>query len=704
MRGRLNALLNPESLAVVGASPLEGKAGNIILKQAMAGDLRVYAVNAKGDTVHGLPIYRGLHDLPEVPDLAVLALPAEATVAAADECARRGVGALIAVASGFGETGEGGRALERELEAAIHGSRTRLLGPNTLGVLVPGRGPDTLFLPPDRLRRPNRGTVALISQSGSAALGELDAAAFYGATISAFVGLGNRLDVDENELLDHFAADPTTSVIALYLESFADAAGFLKKCQEIVPRKPIALLKAGRSEAGARAVQLHTGSLAGSDRVTDGALRQVGVLRVYDAEELIDTARALAHVGRIEGRRVAVLTNGGGFGIVAADYIEAMDRGIGSRLASLAPETIDRLSTIAVPYAALRNPIDLTASLTNETCEAALEILQGDPGVDVILCCLGYQPPAVDSRLTGILCHWGRNGRKPLVVALMGSEMAIQGMREMEAAGVACFPTVWRAVRAIDALARRDEHLRRAESAGEVSTSKVVSPPTGPVLYQPGIPLAEDQVKAILRDRGISTPRSAVLAQGASLPGLSLSYPLVVKVRSAAILHKTERKGVVLGIRDSQELERVVGEMRSRFPGEDLLVEEMEAGGVEVIVGLLNDPTFGTSIMLGIGGILAELYRDVAFRRVPIRRADAEAMLSELKAGALFEGFRGIKASREAVIDLLLKVSQLGEELAGSIDQMDLNPVIVHEDRAVAVDAKLLWRQGSQRPRDASDR
>lgn len=697
MSDGIRCLLNPKSIAVVGASEQEGKAGNLIVMQLLGGAFRVFAVNAKGGTVFGLPIYRSIGEIPEVPDLAVLALPAEAAPGAVRDCARRGVGAVIVVAGGFGEVGEAGRALESELKDAIAGSRTRLLGPNTLGVLVPRLKLDTIFLPSTRLRRPGPGAVALISQSGSAVMGGMDIGAYYGAGLAAFVGLGNRLDVDENELLEYFTHDSSTKAIGLYLESFADTRKFVEVCRLVVPPKPVVLLRAGRSLAGARAVRLHTGSLAGSDRVTDGVLRQLGVARVYDEEELLDTAQTLAFARPLTGRRMVVLTGGGGMGIVTADYIEAKDRGISSYLATLDPDTERRLAKIALPFASVRNPIDLTASVTNEMFDAALEILQGDPGVDVILCCYGYHPPGIDDRLTEILRYWAKNGKKPLVAAPIGSEVAIQGIRDLEAAGVPAFPSIWRAVRAVDALARRGEFLRREESRRTTSATSESTKACSARIPQPGRPLAEDQVKAILRECGVNTPNSAVLPKGELPSNLALAYPLVVKIRSAAILHKTELKGVALNIQDRQQLEEAVGEMRSRFPGEDLLVEEMEPTGVEIIVGLVEDATFGLSIMCGAGGILAELYQDVSFRRVPIDRGDAEEMLRELKAYALFEGFRGIKASREAVIDLLAKVSGLGQDLAGLIDQMDLNPVIVHEDRAVVVDAKLIWKDASKK-------
>ena len=374
--------------------------------------------------------------------------------------------------------------------------------------------------------------------------------------------------------------------------------------------------------------------------------------------------------------------------MLAADYIESAGRGIGAQLASWTPETLRRLRGAALPFASLSNPIDLTASATTGMVEAILEILQDDPGIDAVLCCVGYQPPALDpGELTQALIHWGRNGKKPLVAAISGSDMALEAMRGLEGSGVAAFPSLWRAVRALDVLARRGDQIRRWERASPARYS-----PGGFALPAPGVPLAEDEVKALLRQRGIVVPDSQLLARGELTGDIALPWPLVLKVRSAAILHKSDLGGVALGIRSREKLDAALQIMRERFPGEYLLLERMEAPGVEMIVGLVDDPTFGPSIMCGAGGVLAELYQDVAFRRLPISRDDAEEMLSELRAGALLEGFRGIQADRGAVVDLMLRVSDLGVDLAGELEQMDLNPVIVRGDGAVVVDAKLVWK------------
>lgn len=691
MGNNLEALLRPASVAVIGASAQEGKVGNIILKFAIKGNFRVYAVNPKGESACGLPLYPSILNLPEVPDLAVLALPAAPTLSAARECVQMGVKAVIAIASGFGETGEAGRALEVQLAEIIRGSNTRVLGPNTLGILVPAIGLDTNFLPMERMRRPTQGRIAVLSQSGSVAMGELDAQSFTGASISAFLGFGNRLDIDENELMDYFADDAETDVVALYLESFADPQEFLACCRRIIPRKPVVLLKAGRSEAGARAVQLHTGSLAGSDRVTDGALRQVGVIRTYDTQEFLDAARAFALAQPIFDRRVAILTNGGGYGIVASDFIESTTPGIGAKLAVLSDETKKKVASVALPYAALRNPIDLTASLNNEMCDVALSALQDDPGVDIILFIMGYQPPAVDEKLTDIIIQRAKSSKKPLIVVPIGSDVAVNAMRQFNDAGVLAYNNIWRGVRAVDFLARRGDYLRKHKTGAEKTAPQPAEGEKTLKHLQPGVAVAEDEVKAALRELGIRVPKSVVLRAGHKPGAVPLAYPLVVKICSAEILHKTEQKGVVLGIKDQAELEAAVNDMRTRFPAGDILIEEMEGRGVEMIVGLVRDPTFGLSIMCGLGGTTAEIYQDVSFRKLPISRQDAGEMLGELKAHALLEGFRGIKADREGFIDLLLKVSRLGEMYRDHILQMDLNPVIVQAEKAVAVDAKILW-------------
>ncbi|MCL2336224.1 MAG: CoA-binding protein, partial [Firmicutes bacterium] len=442
MRTSIDCLLNPESVVVFGVSEQAGKAGNFVVKHLLEGSVRVYGINPKGGLLFGAAIYRTVDELPETPDLAVVALPAPLAPEIVRACAQRGIGAVIVIAGGFGEVGEEGRQLELQLKEAVAGAPTRILGPNTLGVLIPRLKLDTIFLPATHLRRPGAGNIAIISQSGSGVMGSLDVGGFYGVGISAFVGLGNRSDINENELIEYFARDPHTSVIGLYLESFADASKFTEVSRRVSPHKPLVLVKAGRSSAGARAVALHTGSLAGSDRVTGGVLNQLGVFRAYDDEELLDMARTLVHGRPLTGRRVVSLSGGGGTGVMVADYVEAKERGIGASLAKLDPDIEARLAAVTVSYASVHNPIDMTPSATVDMFDAALNILQDDPGVDVIIMPMMYHTENRDDYFTERLCYWGRHSKKQLIIAAVGSETTMGPMRQMEAAGVLVLPSL----------------------------------------------------------------------------------------------------------------------------------------------------------------------------------------------------------------------------------------------------------------------
>jgi len=490
MRG-LDAFFAPRTVAVVGASRDPTKIGHLVLQYLLESEARVFPVNPSASEILGQPCYPDLASIPAEVDLAVLAVPAPATVTMVRECVKKGVRAIIAQASGFGETGEEGRRLEREIKeilaAAPGGRRPRLLGPNTLGVYVPARRLDTTFTVRERSPRPGPGDIAFISQSGATAVCIMEAAASMGVGLSAFVGIGNKLDVDENELLDYFAADPSTRAIAMYLESFSDGRGFLERCRRITPRKPVVVLKAGRSASGAKAAALHTGSLAGSDRVVEGALRQVGACRAYDEEELVDLARALGHGRPLAGKRVAVLTTAGGLGVILTDLLESPDRGAGLELATISEQGKARLRSLLVPFASVHNPIDLTANASNEHYAASLEVLEAEEGVDAILCVMQFQSPYVDDRLARTIVDWFHCGPKPMVVVSIGGELSQRGLRQVVEAGVPAYPSLWRAARALAALYERGRYLARCgielvqpeETAGREYVAATTTPATG---------------------------------------------------------------------------------------------------------------------------------------------------------------------------------------------------------------------------------
>ena len=445
----MKALFNPRNVAVIGASGKEGKIGNHVFRYLLESKALVYPVNPNEDRILGIKCFRNLREIESEIDLAVICTPSKVCVENIRECGEKGVKYAIPVAGGFGETGREGRTLEEEMKK--NAKDTRILGPNTLGIYVPGVI-DTMFLERKRSPRPKKGRIALISQSGATAATIMNAANLYSIGFSAFVGLGNRVDLNENDFIEYFSEDESTDAIALYLESFADGLRFreaVKRC-----KKPIVMLKAGRSEAGARAAASHTGALAGSDRIVSAFCEQYGINRVYDEEELIDTARALAYSKPLRGERIAVLTTAGGHGVIATDCITGEERGIGLQMSQLSERTKEELKKLALPFASLANPVDLTASANDEMYLKALSALIDDENTDAVLVSVLFDPPGISERLIAGIISMER--KKPLVVYTVGAEISVNAIRRFEEAGIPAYPSIWRGVRALSALHRRD--------------------------------------------------------------------------------------------------------------------------------------------------------------------------------------------------------------------------------------------------------
>lgn len=455
-------MLNPRSVAVVGASANPSKISNVVLRNLSKGGFKVYPVNPKEKEILGLECFASVSSIPGEVDLAMISLPAGSAVKAAAECVEKGVGVVIVTSSGFAESGPAGRALQGDLVSVFKGRSSRLLGPNTMGVFVPGLDLDTLLIPTEKSPRPPAGSVAMVSQSGAVAIAFLEKAAAFGMGVSACVCLGNKADIEECELLEHFADDPGTDCICMYLESFSDGRRFVDAARRASKRKPVVVLKSGRSEAGARAAGSHTGALASSsDALVDGALRQAGVMRAYDEEELVDMSRALSYLGHAEGDRVCVVASAGGFGVIAADYVESSDHGFGLRMAQLSEKTRADLTAVMPTFSSVRNPVDLTAEVTDEMYDSVLRILQADPGVDCIMMSLELQPPNVTNGLVDVAARRRAGSRTPIVVSAFGGGEGRTALSALEEGKVPSYPTIRRAVRAVAALVDRGAYLRR---------------------------------------------------------------------------------------------------------------------------------------------------------------------------------------------------------------------------------------------------
>ncbi len=456
----LRPLLAPRSIAVVGATSTPGRVGRIIFEQLRRTRLPLYPVNARETDVLGVVTVPEISDLPEEVDLAVIAVGAEKAVDAAEACAGVNIPAIIVVAGGFSETGPEGEALEKRLSAIPEQYGSRILGPNTLGIFLPRNRLDTLFVEHGDRALAGGGGVAFVSQSGSVGVEALGLASNTGFGMRAFVGLGNTCDLNEIDFLHYFNSDEETTCLAFYVESLPHGRAFLEAARKVSARKPVVVLKAGRSGAGASAVASHTGRLAGSDRVVSGAFRQYGIQRAFDDEALCDAAKTLSALPLPQGNRVAVLTPAGGYGVMAADHIE-LYRGPGRlRMSVLAPKTVERIRSVSLPFAACRNPVDLTASANDRMVGEVLDALLADAGVDIVICTAFFAPPALTDAMLDEIADRATASRKPVIVFTQYGPFTDSYLRRFHDRGVVGFPSIGRAVRAARFLVERASILK----------------------------------------------------------------------------------------------------------------------------------------------------------------------------------------------------------------------------------------------------
>lgn len=442
----LKRLFNPESIAVIGATENKEKIGYIVFSYINESKCKVYPVNPKYKSINGVKCYTNLKEIENDIDLAVIVLPAEQTLEALQECVEKGVRFVIPIASNFSETGEEGKKREEKLKLIIKGTSTRVLGPNTLGIFVPNVV-DTMFVVKDRCKRPPKGSIAFVSQSGATAACIMDSCSFWEIGFSAFVGLGNKADLNECDFIEYFNTDPSTNVIVLYLEGFADGKRFLNVAK--ASKKPIVLLMAGRSTSGSRAASSHTGAMATSSKIVDGVARQANITRVYGEEEMVDIALAYSKLGPTNGKSVAIITSAGGFGVISTDHIE---EDFSLNLAQLSPQTMNKLKEVLPEFASVKNPIDITAVATNDMIDKTLHILKEEKNIDIVLVIVLFQSPGITEKLVDILVKHTKS--IPLVTTVIGSELADMATKELIKNGVPSYFSTYRAARAIAKIMR----------------------------------------------------------------------------------------------------------------------------------------------------------------------------------------------------------------------------------------------------------
>jgi len=691
---------NPGGVLIIGASSNPTKLGYGLARNLTGSGYQgaVHFVNPKGGTLLGQTIYSTVAEVPDPVDLAVVLIPATFVADALRACGQRGIRAAIIGSGGFREVGTDGAVLEAEVSQVAQEYGIRLIGPNCVGLLDTHLPIDTTFLPPPG---PTPGDVAFISHSGAICAAVIDWARGQGYGLSRLVSLGNQVDLSETDMLAPVAADPYTRVLALYLEGVKDGRRFVEQARQVVLEKPIIALKVGRFEAGQRAVASHTGALAGKESAYNAAFRRAGVLRAETSEGMFDCARALAWCPLPGGRRVAVLTNAGGPGVTAADALESL----GLTLSAFNAKTHAALREILPPAASIKNPVDMLASASPEQFAEGLRIVLGDPNVDSVMVIYPTPPMFTAGAVAKAVIPVVHNAAKPVVVAVMGERLIQEAVEHLRAARVPEYRFPERAAAALAALVKRTEALDFA-SAEPVVMDDLRPDLVRSILDTSGCShssdtfLSSDDTCAILEAFGIPTLKMELARDAGQAAAFAqqIGFPVVLKIASPDIPHKSDAGGIYLNLGDQAAVRAgfsdIMGRVRAAHAEaaiQGVYVQRMVPAGQEVIVGAVQDPQFGGLVMFGSGGTEVEGLQDVTFALAPLTRIEAETMLEETWAGRKLKGFRSLPpADRGAVLDTLIRLAQLAADFP-QITEVEINPLRVLPDGqgAVAVDVRI---------------
>lgn len=697
MQSSLKPFFEPRGVAIIGASASPDKLSYGILKNLMSYGFRggIYPVNPKAEEILGLPCYKEVCQVPDPVDLAVIVLSSRIIPSVLEECGRREIKAAIIISGGFKETGDEGRILEEEALKIAAKYQIRLIGPNCVGTMNLVTGLNTTFIK----GIPATGGIGFISQSGAVCGGVVDHVAKNGIGFSHFLSLGNEADVSETDMIEYLGADADTRVIAAYVEGIQNGQRFLNISSQVNTRKPIVILKAGRSEDGAKAVSSHTGSLAGSYTAYQAAFKQSGAIEVSSTTDLLNTAMALDWLELPRGNRVAIITNSGGPAALASDSLSLN----GIMLASISKEIQEKLKERLNPAAQTGNPVDMLGGANEEEFSYALDLVLSDPGVDMALPILVPQALVKPEKIAQTIVDSSKKSHKPVIVCMMGME-SIQEARKIlhqNHVPMVDFPELTGVM--FGALFKRSllkkipkenpviENNNRGRdfvrSIFDNNTTKKVwgEQDTRPILSAYGIPLIEGGLASSIQE-------GQKLAK-------SLGYPVVMKAASAQILHKSEAGVVNVGVADDKSFAETYNDLIKKARGykanaviDGILVEKMASKGEEVIIGMKRDPSFGPMIMFGMGGVFVELFKDVAFRIAPVGKNEAMEMITETKAFQLLNGWRGgPKFDIEVIAKTIILLSQLAADFP-QIQEVEINPlrVLLEGAGAFGLDCRMI--------------
>ena len=697
----LEQFFNPESIAIVGASRQKSKVGYEILTSIIDAGYKgkVFPVNPKADTIEELKCYPDLESIGQIPDLVIIVVPARIVPAVMQQCAKAGAKSVIIITAGFKEVGKEGRELEQQVIQIAKQAGIRVIGPNCLGVMIPinklnaSLGGDL----------PAVGAIGYLSQSGALLVAILDMANTIGIGFSKLVSIGNKADVDELDIIKNLASDPDTKVIAGYLESVTDGNAFVREAEQISHHKPILLMKSGGTSAGAKAASSHTGSLAGDETVYECVFEQAGIIRCDSIKQQFDYAQAFAYQPFPKGTRVAIITNAGGPGVMAADAIEQQEL----TFAKLTDETIEKLAAKLPPAANLYNPIDILGDASADRYEFVLNVVLDDPNVDAVLVLLTPQAMTQSAATAEVIVKIARQKpAKPILASFLGAGKVAEAIKILREGKIPQYDSLESAVATIKVIANyvrwrcRPKRVVKLFPVNRKKVENIIERH----LRQRIRKISENESKEILEAYGFMTPKGSIAttAQQATSIAQYLGYPVVLKIWSPDILHKSDMGGVKVGLNNAQEVMDAFDLMMYRIPKElpdanilGILVQEMCRKGKEVILGMNRDPCFGPLMMFGMGGRMVEVLKDVSFYLAPLTAEEAKQMLINTKTYKMLTGARGEEGvDIDAIAEGLQRLSQLVTEFP-QIQEMDINPYVVGPEGTtpIAIDARISVEQ-----------
>lgn len=683
-------LLSPRSIAVIGASTQPGKVGHDIVNNLVNEEFmgKVYPVNPKADKILGVQAYASVKDIPGEVDLAIVVIPAPAVPQALTECGEKGVKNAVVISAGFKEVhSEAGAELERQVADTAKKYGISLVGPNCLGILRPSRKMNASFakgLPPV-------GNVTLISQSGATAVGIMDMAPSLGLGFASIFSIGNKTTMNESDYVALCADDPETHVIGLYLESIEDGRRFLETARSVTRHKRVVLLKSGVSERGKKAASSHTGALAGSDAAIDALCTQSGIHRARSMEEFLDLLCTFSHQPPLLSDRIAVVTNAGGPGILATDACERH----GLELPSLSPRIAEKLKPALPDTASLGNPIDLIGDAKTDRYEAGMTACRDDDRIDGVVVILTPQIMTPSEEIADTIVRIMKPAPlMPVVACFIGGTLVERARTKLRAHGIPVFDTPEQAVRAIAALRPVPDRAPIGACPPDERAAKARAILQG----EHGL-LPEDKTQRIFELFSLPTLKQSVARNRSDAVRIAteIGYPVIAKISSKDILHKTDVGGIAANLKTDADVARayddIMASVAEKAPSasiEGLLMQQYLPAGDEFIVGGLRDPAFGPMVMVGLGGIYTELFRDTSFRIGPIAEEHAYDMLDDLKAWKLLLGMRGKPQSDiDALAGIVVGVSDL-LCACPEIVELDMNPVLVSAEGSIVVDAKII--------------